>query len=243
MAQTDQLVDTLKHTLKAHGKTYRDVATALKLSEASVKRLFSDKHLSLHRLDSICQMLDIEISDLVQTMNAQSHTLSQLNQQQETDIAADHLLLLVTVSVLNRWTPQDILSQYRINEHELTRCLAHLDRLKIIDLLPNNHIKLRIAANFTWLTNGPIQQFFLRLVSDEFFQSRFDKKSEKLIVINGMLSSNGNAVFQRRLEKLVREFDELNNEDMVLPLSEREGTTVVLAMRQWHYKLFENLRR
>ena len=39
------------------------------------------------------------------------------------------------------------------------------------------------------------------------------------------------------------EFDELNNDDVTLPLSECSGTTVVLAMRSWQYGLFESLRK
>jgi len=68
MAQTSQLIDTLKKLLKRQGKTYADVAERLELSEASVKRLFSEKNVSLTRLDSICSLLDIEISDLVREM-------------------------------------------------------------------------------------------------------------------------------------------------------------------------------
>ena len=51
MAQTTALINTLKRTLKAHGKTYVDVGHALGLSEASVKRLFSREDFSLERLD------------------------------------------------------------------------------------------------------------------------------------------------------------------------------------------------
>jgi DNA-binding Xre family transcriptional regulator len=69
MAQTQQLIETLKKALKAHGKTYQDVAQHLELSEASVKRLFSEKSFSLQRLDQTCQMMDMEITDLVQMMN------------------------------------------------------------------------------------------------------------------------------------------------------------------------------
>ena len=52
--------------LKAQGKTYRDVAVALGLTEASVKRLFSKQSFSLHRLDQVCQLLEMEITDLAQ---------------------------------------------------------------------------------------------------------------------------------------------------------------------------------
>ncbi len=41
VAQTRQLIDTLKRALKAYRKTYADVALHLWLSEVSIKRLFS----------------------------------------------------------------------------------------------------------------------------------------------------------------------------------------------------------
>jgi hypothetical protein len=51
MPQTQQLVETLKQALRGQKKTYADVAKALELSEARVKRLFADKNLSLARGD------------------------------------------------------------------------------------------------------------------------------------------------------------------------------------------------
>jgi DNA-binding Xre family transcriptional regulator len=64
MHQTSQLVSALKKFLRAKGVTYRDVATALELSEASVKRIFANKSFSLLRLDQICQFLEISIYEL-----------------------------------------------------------------------------------------------------------------------------------------------------------------------------------
>jgi transcriptional regulator with XRE-family HTH domain len=57
VAQTSSLIKTLKKQLKAHGKTYADVSRGLGLSEASVKRLLSQKIFSLDRLDGICHLL------------------------------------------------------------------------------------------------------------------------------------------------------------------------------------------
>ena len=53
MSQTDQILTALKKCLRAKGLTYRDVAAALELSEASVKRLFSEQSFSLKRLEEI----------------------------------------------------------------------------------------------------------------------------------------------------------------------------------------------
>ena len=241
MAQTRELIKTLKTALKTQGKTYADVAVELGLTEASVKRLFSKHSFSLSRLDQVCHMLDMEITDLVQLMNEQQQRLQQLTIEQEKEITGDVMLTLVAVCVLNRWTMDDILSYYHISKTECIRHLARLDRLKVIELLPKNRIRLLVAPNFSWRENGPIQHFFQKKISQEFFNTRFSRDDECLIVLNGMFSSQSNAELQRKLKRLSREFDLLNNDDAALDLADRNGTTLVLAMRGWQYGLFQPL--
>lgn len=241
MAQTTQLISTLKKALKLNGKTYADVAKALELTEASVKRLFSEESFSLQRLDQICQIMDIEISDLVVLMNAEQDQLQHLTTAQEQKLTQDLTLLLIAVCVLNKWTMSEIVECYALSETECIQKLAQLDRLKIIDLLPGNRIKLLVAANFGWLENGPIQQFFQEKIGREYFNARFNKDDECLVVLNGMLSTQSNGEFQRKLKRLAREFEALNTEDSSLPLEKRHGVTVVMAIRNWRYGLFQPL--
>ena len=243
MGQTRELVTTLKAALKSQGKTYADVARALGLTEASVKRIFSRRSFSLDRLDRVCHMLGMEISDLVQMMNEQRQQLQQLTWEQEQELTGDITLMLVAVCVLNRWTTEEILDFYRINEHECIRHLAKLDRLKLIELLPKNRIRLLVAPNFSWIENGPIQQFFQKKIGQEFFHTRFNRDDECLVVLNGMLSSQSNAEMQRKLRRLAREFDALNNDDAALELEERQGATLVLALRDWRFGLFKPIIR
>ena len=242
MAQTSELIKTLKRALKAKGTTYAAVARKLGLTEASVKRLFWQKNFSLERLDQICHMLDMEISDLVQLMGEQQHKLQQLTVEQEQEITNDSTLLVVALCALNRWTMDEIVSFYDISEGECFRKLAHLDRLKIIDLLPHNRIKLRVAPNFSWRENGPIQSLFQERIGHAFLTRPFSREDESLIVLNGMLSPQSNAEFQRKLRRLAWEFELMNRDDAALPLRDRDGVTVVMAVRGWHYGLFHPVR-
>ncbi|TQV75992.1 XRE family transcriptional regulator [Exilibacterium tricleocarpae] len=243
MAQVAAIVDALKSVLKAHKLKYRDVAVTLELSEASVKRLFRTCDFDLAQLEKICHMMEIEISDLIQMMAEQQAEIQELTEQQEQEIAGDLALLMITVCVLNRWSLEDILSFYRFSETECIQRLAHLDRLRIIELLPKNRIKLLVAPNFSWRKGGPIQTFFLQTIEKELFRARFDKENHKLLVLNGMLSDNANREFQGKMDRLAREFDRLNDTDAGLALGKRHGTTVVLAMRDWQYDIFKPLRR
>ncbi len=241
MAQTSSLLIALKKALKAHGFTYADVAKHLGLAQASIKRLFSQENISLNRLDQICQMMDLEISDLVRTMTEQQSQLQQLSEAQEQQITNDIGLLLTTVCVLNRWTMAEIMDYYHLKETECIQKLAKLDKLKIIELQPGNRIKLQVDANFGWRENGPIQAFFQRTIGQEFFNSQFNHEDECLVVLNGMLSSASNSEFQRKLKRIAREFDALNQEDANLTLQNRNGVTVVLAVRNWRNGLTQHL--
>ena len=140
MAQIHALVKTLKKQLKAHGKTYADVAKLLALSEASVKRLFADENFTLQRLELICDMLELEFSELVGKMAQDQQHISQLTDAQEKEIAADILLLMIAVCVINGYSYHDILQRYEIKETECIQKLAQLDRLEIIELMPGNRV-------------------------------------------------------------------------------------------------------
>lgn len=242
MAQVAALVAALKSSLKSSGLTYADVARGLALSESSVKRKFSRQEFSLAEIDRICTLCGLDISELVQLMEQRRGRLQALTEDQEREIADDLGLLVVAVCVLNRWTFAQIIRFYVFQEHELVQMMARLDRLRIIELQPNNRIKLLVAPNFGWLPNGPIERVFLRAIQQDFFAARFDRDDHQLIVLNGMLSAASNAEFRRKMERLAREFDLLNQEDASQPFDERKGYTALLALRDWRYQGFAALR-
>jgi len=244
MAQTKLIISTLKKTLKLHGKTYADVAEYLELSEASVKRMFAQQAFSLKRLDAICAMLNMEIIELMQMVNeSTSRQITELSDEQEKQLVSDIQLLLITISVINHFTFEDILDHYLITETECIQHLATLDRLNIIELLPNNKIKIKVSPNFKWRANGHIQRFFRENIETEFFNSKFAQPQEKLIVLNGMLSRESNVIFQRKFERLAREFDEMANSDSTLALEDRLGYSAVLAVRDWRFSVFDRFQK
>lgn len=243
MAQTTPLIQTLKAMLKSRGMTYVDVSKALGLSEASIKRLFAEQSFSLSRLDQICNFLDIEISDLVKQMEANLQQLSELTEEQEQEIVSDDKLLLVAFLAINGWTFEEIITRYRLSETDTIQYLAKLDRIKLIDLLPNNRIRLRISPKFSWRRNGPIQKFFTSHLLEDFLKSRFDSQEEIFQFPSGMLSSASCERLNRRINHLIQDFHILNEQDRSLPLTERYGYSLFIAFRPWRPDIFEKILR
>ena len=155
MAQSQRIVDALKRALKAHGVSYAQVARRLELSESSVKRLFSTGGFSLARLEAVCDLVGLDLLELARQADAQRFRVPALTVDQEQEFVGDPALLLVAVCALNRWPFERILDRYRFTEPRLVGLLARLDRMGLIELLPGNRIRLRIARNFAWLPDGP----------------------------------------------------------------------------------------
>src|SRR5262245_2832414 len=243
MAQTAALVDVLKRELRARGVTYAQVARSLKLSEASVKRMFSKRDFTLKRLDRICELTRSEFSDLARRLHDEENLVSQLTWEQEREIVSERKLFLTAVCALNQVSCEQIVSVYDISRAECVQLLARLDRLGFIQLQPGNRIKLLVAPTFSWLPDGPIQRFFNEQAHNEYFRSRFARPHEYMVVMNGMLSRTSSSTIVARLKRIAREFSELQNEDAGLPLAQRSAMSMLVAMRHWELAAFAELRR
>lgn len=243
MSQTRPLIDTLKLELRKQRITYKQVSEILDLSETSVKRLFSEEAFSIKRLEKVCELLHLDISDLVHLMEKNIELTTELTLEQETELVSEVKLLLVALLLMNKLQFAEILAIYNISETEGIQLLARLDRMKFIELQPGNRVKLMISPNFKWIPGGPIQQYFENQVQQEFLQSSFNKPGEFRIFVSGMISRSANAEIVKKMEHLAQEMNDMNIESESLPLDQRYGTSLMMAIRPWEIQVFEELRQ
>lgn len=243
MAQSRELVQALKAALKAQGYTYADVARGLKLSEATVKRLFARGGFTLKRLEATCALLNLELSDLAELAAERMPLAAALTPEQEEALVQDPKLLLMTFLVLSHWRYTEIVNTFAVTEHEAVRLLARLDRLGLIHLLPGNRIKLRTSRNFSWSKNGPVQTLFEKQVLPEFLRTAMRAQETGMRFVGGLLSEASMERFRQSLDRLAREFDELVEQDGRLPLDRRHSCATLLAVQPWEFSQFARLKR
>ena len=243
MAQTEAFIETLKQVLRQHKITYADIGNALGMSEANIKRQFASKRFTLDRIESICQLMKMELTDLFQLYDDSRNRVSQLSIQQERELVQDTKLLLVAANVRNHLTFNDLLNHFHLDESECIQYLAKLDRLKIITLLPNNRIKLQIAEDFHWLPDGPIEQFFTKELQGQFLKSRFSGVNSQRRFLFGLLSEQSIQILMNKIQVLEKEFTELLRKDAKLPFEKRHSVGFMLALRPWQADLFNSLMR
>ena len=243
MTEIEQLVATIKRELKRQRLTYRDVAKVLKLSEASVKRTFAAESFTLERIAQVATMLGFTLAEIAQQAAAEAPRVSTLTERQEKELIADEKLLLVAVCALNHWTVADILATYTLTKPEGIKRLVQLDRLRLIELLPNDRIRILVSRDFDWLPNGPMHRFFLQYGQAHFLASAFAAANETMAFAHGMLTDAAVMELQSELRKVKTRFAELHQEGLATPRRERRGTGLLLALREWEPPAFTRLRR
>lgn len=243
MSTTADLVTALKKELKSAQLTYADLARRLGMAESSVKRMLARGDMSLSRVDAVCRALKLDFGDLARRVADAQPLLNELSQEQERAVVADKKLLLVAICVLSQWTLEQMTDAYRLSEAEGIKYLAQLDRIGIIELRPLNRYRLKLAKTFRWRPHGPVMHYFRDHVVLDYFGGGFDGAAEGVLLVHGCVSRAIAPSFVERMQKLAQDFAQQHQADQKLADKDREGYTLVLAMRSWEFAAFTRLRR
>ncbi len=243
MSTTVDLVSAIKKELKALNMTYADLAQALGMAESSVKRMLAKGDMSLSRVDEICRALKLDFAELARRVADAQPLLQRLSVEQERAVVADKRLLLVAICVLSQWTLEQMTGAYRLSEAEAVKALVQLDRIGIIELRPLNRYRLQLAKTFRWLPHGPVMTYFREHALLDYFSGGFNGEAEGLMLVHGSVSRALAPAFLDRLQRVAQDFAQQHQADQKLADKDREGYTLVLAMRRWEFEAFAALRR
>lgn len=243
MPKAVELVDALKREMRARKITYAHLATKLELSEGAVKRMFALNRMTLDRVDEICDILKVDLAELVDNYQREEQRLDQLTEAQERQLILDPKRLLVAACVLNRWSMEEILETYDLSRTECIRHLAALDRIHFIELLPNNRYRIKVSDSFRWRAGGPIEQFFERLIANEFLTSNFRVEGRTRLFLHGFLSERAREELLIAIERITVTFRDLLRRDRNVPAAARQHVGFLIAFRPWNFSLYDTVRK
>ncbi|MBX9605760.1 MAG: helix-turn-helix transcriptional regulator [Gammaproteobacteria bacterium] len=243
MPKAVELVDALKREMRARRITYRDLATKLGLSEGAVKRMFALNRMTLGRVDAICDILKVDLAELVEKHAREEQRLDQLTEAQERQLVQDPKRLLVAACVLNRWSFEEILDIYALAPTDCIRHLAALDKIRFIELLPGNRYRIKVSDSFRWRPGGPIERFFENLIADEFLAGDFRDAGRSRVFLHGFLSERGRDDLVAAVERVAVTFRDLLKRDRGVPAAQRQHVGFLIAFRPWNFSIYDDIRR
>lgn len=242
MSQITDLINTIKSEMKYRGLRYQDIADALGVSESSARRLFSQRHLTLERVEAVCTLMGMQISDLIYSMESTKKRLTQLTVEQEQELASEPVLLLIAYLAVNGWTYNDIKAHYRISDPDLIKHLIRLEKIGMLELMPQNRIKLRVTEGFSWREDGPVLSLFLASLEKDFFASRFNRPNEILLLMTGSITPSSVGILKEKLTEVKRLFSQIIRQERGLAVKERTHIGIVAAMRPLRFHQYDPIR-
>lgn len=244
MAKSKKLVECIKVELKSKGITYAKLADHLKLTESAVKHMFSVGNFSLERLDEISEVLGMDMSDLVALTIDREPKLERLTIKQESELVNDMKLFIVAYAVMNYWKVDEILARYDFSKPDLLKYLIHLEKTGFLELHVNNRIVPKVANNFSWHPDGPMENLFQTRVLPEFFRSDFSDDDALRVTKSGDITEKSRHLLAKRVQALGEYFDELCFNDRYENLdARRTGSSLIVGIREWSFSPFLDARK
>ncbi len=242
MSQIDQFLGSLKRALKAKNVLYRDLAKALGLSESSVKRILSNKTLSLDRLEEICRVADLSFSDIVKSANLEDDQQSiYLSDDQEKALAENPRLLHYFMMLQEGKTAQKIEKEYDIQSGESKKYLFQLDRLNLIELHARDKVKIRKQGFLRFRRDGPMGRALFEQTKTSYLNHDF-RAEDYIRFVMMKVSPPTLAKYKARLERLMVELQEESRFETEHNVSTVD-TGVLLSYRPWQYSYMGALKK
>lgn len=102
--------------------------------------------------------------------------------------------------------------------------------------------RLKLAKTFRWRPHGAVMVYVRDNALLDYFSGGFDGAGEGLL-LHGSISRNLASSFLERMQRGAQDFAQQHQADQKLAGKEREGYTLLLAMRRWEFEAFPVRRR
>lgn len=143
--------------------TYVDLAERMNVSEPTVKRLFVDRDCKFSRLESICQLLDLSLTEVLEIADRTEEPVLCLSHEVEQALANSPALFHFYLLVRDDMPSSEIAAINGLEEADLHLYARDLERLGMVtigamgQILPSSTAPLQLSAD------GPLQQLHAEL--------------------------------------------------------------------------------
>ncbi len=172
--QVEALTRTLKELLRARDLYQSVIAKNLNVTQRTVTRWLSGQGLTVQVLESLCGLLGITFFELCEAVLDDPQVRPRfLGAERERALLQDPQLTLVFNLITRGWTPQEIQRACNLSEPVLVENLVRLDKLRLIDLLPGNKVRLLVSKKISWTQTSELGRAFIRGMNDTFLKIDF----------------------------------------------------------------------
>jgi transcriptional regulator with XRE-family HTH domain len=230
--QVEKLLGALKQLLRARGLRYRDIAERLGVTERTVKRWLADRGLTMNVAEDLCGVLGMSFIELCEFAKDDLDTRPQrLSREQERLLFSDLQLGLVFMLLMRGWTAYEIQRECGLPEATLVGHLVRLERIKLVQLLPGNKVRLLFGRRIEWQENGEVGRAFGRHFKNLFATMDYSNPDAIWSTQVFKLSPRSLSEVRGKFRALVRDIQQTSDADRRLDDGDRNWHVILLAAR------------
>lgn len=231
-SNTSLIIENLKAHLKLRGLTYVDLAKTWKLSVSSTKRIMASEDISLSKIDSACELMNIPVGEFLQQIPFQKNSeLFYLTPDQENKLVKDaealHYFLLITEG----FNPTEIVRDYTVSAEKNIRILNQLEKWDLIEVQAKNRIKRKFSGQLRFRKEGPLGRHLESLMKTKFFETQFNQTDDFFTFLNLTFVPGGSQKLRQKLLQLSKDLVAESDNHRNHPNASQFG--LVIGLRPW----------
>ncbi|MBO9464262.1 helix-turn-helix transcriptional regulator [Tropicibacter sp. R15_0] len=208
----------LQQALKARNMTYADLAKRLDLSEPTIKRIFSQRDCKLSRLLEICDVLEVNLSDVVDRAERSVDAPLTLPIEVEAALAKDKSLFHYYILLRDKVSAEHILGRYNLSQDQLFALGMKLERLNLVEMRENGQVRLMWPGPIQFRKDGPLMAYIreLNLRFLNMVMTSLGEEHQFFTTVSRRMRPDSGAEIQRELAAVHAKIAELARQDQLL---------------------------
>jgi len=227
---TGKLIAALKVKLKAKHLSYREVAAHLRVSEATVKRYFVGKGVTIEVLQRLAEIVDLDLLSLAIVAEDQSVVHRRMSPAQLAVIKRRGPLRALFFQLLAGWTVEQIVREFNLGS-QIEGHLTKLENLGMIRRLSKRGVKVLVKPSLGDRAYGEMSDLAIER-AQQFLRDLTLREDTCDFQFDPVRLSAASAI---ELRKIMRHFEseirELSRRDMVLPPEETQWYCVFVGAK------------
>jgi transcriptional regulator with XRE-family HTH domain len=175
--------ELVRRELKLQGITQQEFAKIMKTSTPTIKRWLKGEGVLLKDWTRMLDCVGLSLSEALLILEGSSHKSFTYTEKQEQSLSTEEGLLAFFDLILKGRSPKQIARQYNLTEGSIVFYLSKLDKIGLIEWLPDNKVKLLVSGEPRWIKMGPLAQKFRKQIMEGYIGNYIDDRDQLKINI------------------------------------------------------------
>lgn len=167
----------IKNKARAKGISQAQLAQSLNVSLPTIKRWFGGGTLTIQSLQQLSAEIGISLTEIFSSIEESSTQGFAYTNEQELFFSNSLEYLAFFDNLLRGHSPAKIQKKFKINDKKLVMYLSKLDKLKLIEWLPKNKVKLLVNGEPIWRKDGLLSKKLRNDIFKDFLDIEDKSKS------------------------------------------------------------------